>query len=62
MFLVGYCFGIRSDRRLFDEVHLNLAYCWIFRLGLSDPVPIHSTVLKERTSPLSEDRLSALLA
>jgi len=25
---VGYCFGIRSERRLCDEVHLNLAYRW----------------------------------
>jgi transposase len=28
MLLVGYCFGIRSERRLCDEVHLNLAYRW----------------------------------
>ena len=26
MLLVGYCFGIRSERRLCEEVHLNLAY------------------------------------
>jgi transposase len=26
MLLIGYCFGIRSERRLCDEVHLNLAY------------------------------------
>src|SRR3954467_13579581 len=25
MLLIGYCFGIRSERRLWDEVHLNLA-------------------------------------
>ena len=28
MLLIGYCFGIRSERRLCDEVHLNLAYRW----------------------------------
>lgn len=28
MLLVGYCFGIRSARRLCEEVHLNLAYRW----------------------------------
>jgi transposase len=28
MLIVGYCFGIRSERRLCDEVHLNLAYRW----------------------------------
>ncbi len=33
MLLVGYCFGIRSERRLCEEVHLNLAYRWFCRLG-----------------------------
>ena len=28
MLLVEYCFGIRSERRLREEVHLNLAYRW----------------------------------
>ena len=28
MLLIGYCFGIRSERRLCEEVHLNLAYRW----------------------------------
>ena len=35
MLLVGYCLGIRSERRLCDEVHLNLAYRWFCRLGLA---------------------------
>jgi hypothetical protein len=30
MLIVGYCFGIRSERRLCDEVHLNLAYRWFW--------------------------------
>ena len=34
MLLVGYCFGIRSERRLCEEVHLNLAYRWFCRLGV----------------------------
>ena len=38
MLVVGYCFGIRSERRLCDEVHLNLAYRWFCRLGLEDKV------------------------
>jgi transposase len=33
LLIVGYCFGIRSERRLCDEVHLNLAYRWFCRLG-----------------------------
>src|SRR4030095_17193525 len=28
MLIVGYCYGIRSERRLCEEVHLNLAYRW----------------------------------
>jgi transposase len=34
MLLIGYCFGIRSERRLCEEVHLNLAYRWFCQLGL----------------------------
>ena len=34
MLIVGYCVGIRSERRLCEEVHLNLAYRWFCRLGL----------------------------
>jgi transposase len=48
MLLVGYCFGIRSERRLCDEVHLNLAYRWFCRLGLEDRVPDHSSFSKNR--------------
>jgi transposase len=43
MLLIGYCFSIRSERRLCQEVGLNLAYRWFCRLGLEDPVPHHST-------------------
>jgi transposase len=48
MLIVGYCFGIRSERRLCDEVHLNLAYRWFCRLGLEGEVPDHSTFSKNR--------------
>ena len=48
MLIVGYCFGIRSERRLCEEVHLNLAYRWFCRLGLEDEVPDHSTFSKNR--------------
>ncbi|WAC47789.1 IS1182 family transposase [Asticcacaulis sp. SL142] len=48
MLLVGYCFGIRSERRLCEEVHLNLAYRWFCRLGLDGDVPDHSTFSKNR--------------
>jgi hypothetical protein len=48
MLVIGYSFGIRSERRLCDEVHLNLAYRWFCRLGLNEPVPDHSTFSKNR--------------
>src|SRR3984893_18573804 len=48
MLIVGYCFGIRSERRLCEEVQLNLAYRWFCRLGLEDQVPDHSTFSKNR--------------
>jgi transposase len=48
MLIVGYCYGIRSERRLCEEVHLNLAYRWFCRLGLEGGVPNHSTFSKNR--------------
>ena len=43
MLIVGYCFGIRFERRLCEEVELHLAYRWFCRLDLDDKVPDHST-------------------
>src|SRR5271170_1851261 len=57
MLLVGYCFGIRSERRLCDEVHLNLAYRWFCRLGLDGSVPDHSTFSKNRHGRFRESDL-----
>jgi transposase len=48
MLIVGYCYGIRSERRLCEEVQLNLAYRWFCRLSLEDAVPDHSTFSKNR--------------
>jgi transposase len=48
MLIVGYSLGIRSERRLCEEIHLNLAYRWFCRLGLEDAVPDHSTFSKNR--------------
>ncbi|MFC7519085.1 transposase [Herbaspirillum sp. GCM10030257] len=48
MLIIGYCYGIRSERRLCEEVHLNLAYRWFCHLGIHDRVPDHSTFSKTR--------------
>ena len=48
MLLIGYCYGIRSERRLCEEIDFNLAYRWFCRLGLEDEIPNHSTFSKNR--------------
>jgi transposase len=43
MLVIGYCYSIRSERRLCQEVKMNLAYRWFCGLGLEDKVPHHSS-------------------
>ncbi len=57
MLIVGYCFGIRSERRLCEEVHLNLAYRWFCKLGLEGEVPDHSTFSKNRHGRFRDSNL-----
>ena len=54
MLLVGYCVGIRSERRLCEEVHLSLADRWYCCLGLEAPIPDHSMFSKSRHGGLRE--------
>lgn len=44
MMLVGYFFGIRSERQLEKEIQTNVAYRWFLGLNLTDKVPHHSTI------------------
>jgi transposase len=46
--IVGYCYGLRSERKLTQEVELHLAYRWFCRLDLDDKVPHHSTFSENR--------------
>ena len=48
MMLLCYCFSIRSDRRLCQEIDMNLAYRWFCRLGLEDRVPDYLTLSHNR--------------
>ena len=48
MLLVAYLYGIKSDRRLCEEVRYNLAYRWFCRLSLDDEVPDHSSLSRIR--------------
>jgi transposase len=43
MLIVGYCYAVRFERKLCEEVELHLAYRWFCRLDLEDKVPDHST-------------------
>jgi transposase len=52
--IIGYCYGIRSERRFCEEVALNLAYRWFCRLDLDDGVPDHSTFSKNRDGRFRE--------
>src|SRR5690348_630465 len=48
MLIIGYCYGLRSERRLTQEVELHLAYRWFCRLDLDARVPHHSTFSENR--------------
>ncbi len=54
MLLVGYCYGIHSERQLCEEIDLNLAYRWFCRLGLEDDIPNHSSFSKNRLGRFRE--------
>jgi Transposase domain (DUF772) len=54
MLIVGYCCGIRSERRLTKEVELHLAYRWFCRLDLEDEIPHHSTFSANRLGRFRE--------
>lgn len=57
MLLVGYLYGIKSERRLVQEVQLNIAYRWFCGFELSDRIPDHSTFSKTRQRKWNESQL-----
>lgn len=54
MLIVGYCYGLRSERKLCDEVALHLAYRWFCKMDLEDRVPHHSTFSVNRLGRFRE--------
>jgi transposase len=48
MALIGYLFGVRSERQLEKEVRVNMAYRWFLGLAIKDAVPDHSTLSLNR--------------
>ncbi|WP_432405073.1 IS1182 family transposase [Wukongibacter sp. M2B1] len=48
MIFIGYLYGIRSERRLMEEIKHNIAYRWFLGYGLTDEIPHHSTISQNR--------------
>ena len=48
MLMLGYLFGIRSERQLVKEVQVNVAYRWFLGFGLRDKIPDHSVFSQNR--------------
>ena len=61
MLLIAYTNGIRAERQLCNEVHLNLAYRWFCRLGLEGAVPDPSTFSKNRYGRFRESDIHRVL-
>lgn len=57
MLLVGYLYGIKSERRLVQEIQLNIAYRWFCGFELADKIPDHSTFSKTRIRKWNESQL-----
>ncbi|THF72296.1 transposase, partial [Cohnella fermenti] len=57
MMLIGYLYGIRSERQLEIEINLNVAYRWFLGLGLYERVPDHSTISYNRNERFKDSDL-----
>ena len=53
MLLIGYLYGIESERRLEQEIRVNIAYRWFLGIDFDDPVPDHSTISQLRRRKFS---------
>lgn len=57
MLLVGYLYGIRSERRLEEEVNLNIAYRWFCGFSLEEKIPDHSVFSQNRRRRFQDNDL-----
>lgn len=55
MLLIGYLYNIPSERRLEQEIQVNLAYRWFLGCSLDEPIPDHSTISQTRKRRFKED-------
>src|SRR3954462_5776324 len=57
MLLIGYLYGITSERKLVEELRMHLAWRWFTGLGFDQEIPHHSTFSKNRHGRFQESRL-----
>lgn len=57
MLLVGYLYGIKSERRLTEDVALNLAYRWFCGFDLTDKIPNHSLFSQNRRRRFTDSKI-----
>jgi transposase len=55
--LIGYLYGITSERKLVEELRMHLAWRWFTGLGFDQEIPHHSTFSKNRHGRFQESRL-----
>src|SRR6201998_3253850 len=57
MLLIGYLYGVTSERKLVEELRMHLAWRWFTGLGFDQEIPHHSTFSKNRHGRFQESRL-----
>lgn len=57
MLLVGYLYGVKSERQLEEEVMLNIAYRWFCGFDLNDRIPDHSTFSQNRRRRFKDSQI-----
>lgn len=57
IYLLGFMYGIRSERQLIREIQVNLAYRWFLGLNITDPVPHHSTLSQNRNRRFQDSNI-----
>ncbi len=55
--LIGYLYGITSERKLVEELRMHLAWRWFTGLGFDQEIPHHSTFPKNRHGRFAESKL-----
>jgi len=57
IFLIGYLYDIASERKLMNEIQVNIAYRWFLGIDLDESVPDHSTLSQLRRRKFNDSRI-----